>query len=74
MKKNKCIIDGTKIMKKRKELNLTTQDLSQLTGLRKNQIERIENGTTKNPYMRILIPITRVLHIPVEDMAIFHQS
>ncbi|MCD7996462.1 MAG: helix-turn-helix transcriptional regulator [Clostridiales bacterium] len=68
MKKNNGSIDGSKIMKKRKELNLTTQDLSQLTGIRKSQIERIENGTTKNPYMRTILPITRTLHISVEDI------
>lgn len=55
------------ILEKRKELNLTLDDLSKMTGLSKSYLSRIENGERKSPSVSSIEKIYKAFNIKHTD-------
>lgn len=49
-------------------LNITLTRLSELSGIHKGTISRIENGNVKRPEFQTVLPLATVLHIPFETL------
>lgn len=58
---------GLNIMRYRREQGLTQEDLAELTGYSRHQIQRVETAVTA-PTMALLLDISEALHIPLERL------
>ncbi|UHA75073.1 helix-turn-helix domain-containing protein [Paenibacillus sp. 481] len=59
---------GDLIRQRRQEIKLSLRRLSQLSGVDKAGLSRIENGGTKRPEFRTLQALAAILHIPHEEL------
>ncbi|MBQ8664354.1 MAG: helix-turn-helix transcriptional regulator [Mailhella sp.] len=62
-------IFGSNVQRKRKQLGLTQEELSELLGVGQQSLSRIERGTMAPKFER-LPDIARVLHCPVSELFI----
>ncbi|MFU1792946.1 helix-turn-helix domain-containing protein [Paenibacillus azoreducens] len=59
---------GELIHDTRSALHMTLTRLSELSGIHKGTISRIENGNVKRPEFQTVLPLATVLHIPFETL------
>ncbi len=55
---------GELIQKKREQATLKLSELARISGVSKGVISKIENGDTKRPEFKTILPIAKALHIP----------
>ncbi|BDR80656.1 hypothetical protein N072000002_09130 [Clostridium tetani] len=59
---------GLEIIEKlKKELNLTSKQLSEKSGVPKGTLDKILNGTTKDPRLETLKSLAKVLRCTLDD-------
>ena len=63
---------GEKILKHRKELNLTQQQLGKMVGVSAKTVSKWENNTTF-PNALSIVPLARVLHISTDKLLCFND-
>ncbi|SDF57427.1 Transcriptional regulator, contains XRE-family HTH domain [Paenibacillus sp. cl6col] len=59
---------GELIQDTRRASNITLTQLSELSGIPKGTISRIENGEVKRPQFSTVYPLTKALNIPLETL------
>lgn len=64
-----CKLLGTNIKNKRETANLSIKDLSELTGIRKEYLKKIENGTAYRVLIdKHLAKIADALKVPLRSL------
>ena len=64
------IATGKFITKKRKEQNLTQEQLAEKVGVRRETIMRLEKAQY-NPSLKLAVDISRVVEAPIEEIFVF---
>jgi transcriptional regulator with XRE-family HTH domain len=61
-------IVGRRARRRRRDLNMTQEELSKRSGLRQSTIARIESGTTRNLETRTLIALAEGLGVSLDAL------
>ncbi|MGN7471077.1 helix-turn-helix domain-containing protein [Brevibacillus sp. SAFN-007a] len=65
---------GEVIKKYREQGNLSISQLAKISGVAKGVIAKIENGDTKRPELKTIMPIARTLGIPIPEIIEHHMK